>query len=96
MPDGSVERIHLSAQARHDQRERDRQPHRIGLIQAFDPQEKSCRDCDNADDASDQNIGLVQEMHVNAFMIVGDILPQLVSSGNEPEGFSRFGLKRVP
>ena len=86
MHNGSVERIHLGAQARHDEDECDGQPNRIRLIQAFDPEQKSCCDRKNADDACNQNIGLGQEMHTGSPMIVPGILPQLASSGNEPEG----------
>lgn len=98
--DGSVERIHLGAQARHDEGQRDGQPDRIRLMQAFDSEQESRRDRNNADDACNDNIGLSQERHIRSPIMVPGILPQLVTSGNELEkAFGcawSFGLKRMP
>ena len=82
----SVERIHLGAQARDDEGQRDGQPYRIRLVQTFDPEQETRRDRNDADDACNDNIGLGQEGHIRSPIMMPGILPQLVTSGNEPWG----------
>ena len=84
MHNSSVERIHLGAQARDDEGQRDGQPYRIRLIQTFDPEQETSRDRNDADDACNDNMRLGQERHIWSPIMMPDILPQRVTSGNEP------------